>query len=78
MFPHQLEARDIALEAVCGLGSLKAHGGKLLPEVLDFYADFFSHQFCMFSECKCVLLQFFFFTVAFVLRRECIFKNEVK
>lgn len=60
MFPHQLEARDIALKAVYGLGSLKAHGGKLLPEVLDFYAEFFSHQFCMFSfECKCVLLQFF-------------------
>lgn len=41
MFPHQLEARDIALKAVYGLGSLKAHGGKVLPEVLDFYAEFF-------------------------------------
>lgn len=63
MFPHQLEARDIALKAVHGLGSLEVHRGNLLPEVFDFYAKIFQpSKFCMFPfECKCVLLQFFFY-----------------
>lgn len=37
----QLEARDVALKAVHDLGPLKGHGGKLSPEILDFYAKLF-------------------------------------
>lgn len=60
VFPHQLGARDIALKAVCGLGSLKAHGGKPLPQVLDFYAEFFQpsvlHVFLWVQVCATAFL----------------------
>lgn len=79
MFPHQLEARDIALKAVYGLGSLKVHRGKLLPEVFDFYAKIFqpSVLHVSFWVQVCATAIFFFSMVAFVLRRECIFKMKL-
>lgn len=71
MFPHQLETRDIALKAVCCLGSLKAHGGKLLPEVLDFYAEFFQpwvlHVFLWVQVCATAVLVCFFFFLQWYL-----------
>lgn len=80
MFPHQLEARDIALKAVHGLGSLKGTQGQAFAWSLQFLCKNFSAiRFACFllsaSVCYCNL--FFFFMVAFVLRRECIFKMKL-
>lgn len=76
MFPHKLEATDIALKAVYGLESLKARVGEgtLLPRVLDFYAEYFQpSSLHIFLSMQGLLLQFFFKVASVLRRRECIF-----